>query len=121
MQIDLEKLDLIRTRLNVSYSEALKALRDSDGDVASALAALDQTPQQEPDLWAETIQAASQIKHLIQEGGIKRLRIKFGDQLVSEMPVALTALGAIAVATLAVVLSKVAIEVDNETTSEEQK
>lgn len=121
MEDELEKLDAIRNRLGVSYEEAERALRESSGDVVSALARLDKGKPSKPDFLGMAAEVASEVKELIGSGEIKRVRIKLGDRIVREVPVALTALGAVAVAAVAVILTKAAIEVDREKTSEGQK
>lgn len=121
MQDELEKLDAIRSRLHVSYETAEKALRECGGDVAAALARLDKARPGKPDLIGMATEVASEIKDMVSTGEIKRVRIKLGDRIVREVPVALTAVGAVAVAALAVLLTKAAIEVDRERTNEAQK
>jgi hypothetical protein len=63
-------------------------------------------------------EVASEVRDLVSSGEIRRIKIKMGDRVVREIPVALTALGAVAVAAAAVVLTKAAIEIDREKTSE---
>lgn len=121
MGSELEKLDAIRERLGVSYEEAEKALTETGGDVVAALTKLDKARPHKPDFIGIVTEVASEIKELTSTGEIKRVRIKLGDRLVREIPVALTAAGAIAVAALAVILTKAAIEVERERTSEAEK
>ncbi len=55
------------------------------------------------------------IQRIVSSGRPKKLRIRFGDKLLAEIPVALTAAMAVAAGLAAVILTKLAIEVENET------
>ncbi|MDH7601273.1 MAG: DUF4342 domain-containing protein [Armatimonadota bacterium] len=55
------------------------------------------------------------IQKVVSSGRPKKLRIRFGDKLLAEIPVALTAAMAIAAGLAAVVLTKLAVEVEHET------
>jgi len=118
---ELEKLDAIRKRLGVTYEEAEKALREADGDVVAALARLDKPRTSKPDFLAMAAEIAGEVREILGDGDVKRVRIKLGDKVVREIPVALTAMGAAAIAALAVILTKAAIEIDRENSDEGAK
>ena len=112
MNKELEKIDIIRNRFKVSYEDARKALSDTSGDVIGALAALEKTHGSSMDLLALGAEVADEVQKLIGGGPIRRLRVKYGNRLLTETPVALTAVAALAVGLSAILISKLIIEVD---------
>lgn len=90
----LEKIDMIRERLNVSYSRANEALEDNDGDVVSAIIMLeDEMKNSKKNFEKENInvmgnELMEKLKELIHEGNIKKITIKNekGESLL-EIPV----------------------------------
>lgn len=97
MEIELEKIDLIRERLGVSYREAREAreaLESTGGDVMQALIFL----EEKGDNWSERLQEQGrevfgQLKGLIQKGQEYRIKVKQGDRVVFEVPASLGVLG----------------------------
>ena len=60
------------------------------------------------------IELLEDVQKVIAGGRPKTVKIRFGDKVVAEMPVALTAVMAFAAGLAAVVLTKLAIEVEHE-------
>ncbi len=60
------------------------------------------------------IELLEDVQKVITSGRPKTVKIRFGDKIVAEMPVALTAVMAFAAGLAAVVLTKLAIEVEHE-------
>jgi len=60
------------------------------------------------------IELLEDVQRIISSGRPKTVKIRFGDKIVAEMPVALTAVMAFAAGLAAVVLTKLAIEVEHE-------
>ena len=112
MNNELEKIDFLRSRFRVSYDEARKALANADGDVIGALAIVEKDNVQSVDLFALGAEVAEEVRKLIDGSPIRKLRVKYGNKLVTETPVALTALAALAVGVAAVLISKLVIEVE---------
>ncbi len=93
---ELEKIDIIRTRLGVSYKEAKEALDAAGGDVVQALINLEggghdfgecfQTKGQE---------MMGQLKGLLERGRDYRIKVKKGDKTVLDFPASVGALGVI--------------------------
>jgi hypothetical protein len=54
------------------------------------------------------------VQKMISGGKPKRIKIKFGDRIIAEMPVALTAAAAFAAGLAAILLTKLAVEVEHE-------
>lgn len=102
---DLEKIDLIRQRMGISYREAREALTAAGGDVVEALVMLEDTGSPAAQ-WSERItvtgrELVDKVRELIHEGNVRRIVIKKDDQVLLEFPVTIGAVGAILVPTLA--------------------
>src|SRR5262249_51310164 len=94
------------------YDEAKAALDAAHGDVVSALAQLEKQKSTGVDLADLTADLLDDVRRLLEAGGsIRKVRIKLGDRVIREVPVAVTAIGAILVGLLAVVASRLTIEI----------
>lgn len=91
---ELEKIDIIRTRLGVSYKEAKAALDAADGDVIKALINLEEKEHAMGGRFHEKgSDVLGQIKGLLNKKRGYRIKIKQGDRTVTEIPASLGALG----------------------------
>lgn len=105
MEINLEKIDLIRERTGVSYREAKEALEHNQGDVIDTLIELEDKTKTDTN-WTEEFSVRStevidKVKELIREGNINKIRIKHEGRVLAEIPVALGAIGAVVLPQLA--------------------
>lgn len=91
--ITLDKLDLLRSRLGVSYSEARAALEMTGGDVVEALIYLENRPFGQRDWPVTGRQWWAQLKEWVKQGNVTRIRIKKDQQILADIPVTLGALG----------------------------
>ncbi|AGL00868.1 DUF4342 domain-containing protein [Desulfoscipio gibsoniae] len=106
MLSDLEKIDLIRSRIGVTYREAKKALDEAGGDVVEALIKLEELDQSsagavDQDEFTEKVQGRAQdimehVKGMLQRGQDTRIKVKQGDRTVFEMPATMGAVGVLA-------------------------
>lgn len=112
MNEQLEKIDIIRSRFKVTYEEAGNALSAADGDLIIALAIVERCRQSDGDLIALGAEVVDEVQKLVGRGPIKKLRIKFGDRVLTEKSVACTAAATLAVALAAVIITRLVIEVD---------
>jgi hypothetical protein len=112
MEDQLNKIDKIRERLDVSYEDARLALEASGGDVVGALESLERSRGRCTDLVVLGAEIADDVRRFIDGGPINKIKIKYGNKLVTETPVALTALAAVAVGVAAVLISRLAIELE---------
>jgi len=106
MSIDLEKIDLIRSRTGVTYREAKKALDEAGGDVLEALMNLEESDRSftetlGQDEFTEKVQGRAQdimeqIKSVLQRGQDTRIKVKQGDRIVFDMPATMGAVGVLA-------------------------
>ena len=91
---ELEKIDIIRERLGVTYKEAQEALQTADGDVVQALINLEEPNKN----WDDKLEAKGQklveyIKGIIKKGNVTKVRIKKKDKVVWEISATIGALG----------------------------
>lgn len=104
-EVTLEKIDMIRSRANVSYKEAKEALELHHGNVIEALIDLEKQDQNQSG-WTEEFtvksnEAMDKVKELIREGNVNRIRIKSDDKVIAEIPVYVGAIGALLVPQMA--------------------
>lgn len=120
VSVDLAKVDLIRERIRCTYDEARKALEATGGDVVSALALLEKKrPTSEPpDTTALAAELVDDVVRILEAGRIRAVRLRLGDRVVKEIPVEVTAVGAIVLGALVVLASKFAIELVSDRASE---
>lgn len=109
---ELEKIDVLRSRFKIGYEEARQTLAAASGDVVAALAAIEKNGAGRKDLMALGAEIADEVKKLVAGGPFRKLRVKYGERLIHESPVALTAAAALAVGLAAVVITKLVVEVD---------
>ncbi|MDO8682232.1 MAG: hypothetical protein Q7N50_01950 [Armatimonadota bacterium] len=108
-QNELAKLDAIRSRANVSYEEAKRALDQSGGDVIKALTELERGGYDIISLSAELLDEAQK---LLGAPSATKLRVKFSGKLVKEIPLALTATAAFILGMAAVLITKASLEIE---------
>ncbi|MCR4397869.1 MAG: DUF4342 domain-containing protein [Firmicutes bacterium] len=106
MDVTLEKIDQVRSRLGVSYKEARQALEQAGGDVVQALVILEERGKSP--VWTERVQVRGselldKIKQLLHEGNITRIVVKQGENVVAEIPVTVGAVGAVVAPYLAAI------------------
>jgi len=90
---NLEKIDLIRERLGVSYEKANQVLQETGGDVVEALIKLEkETKEKGFNLKTEILHVKGQelidkIKEIVKEGNISKIVVKNKDKTLIEIPV----------------------------------
>lgn len=98
MTSELEKIDIIRTRLNVGYKEAKEALEAAGGDVVQALIDLEEKSKNNGGCFqAKGQEFYEQIKELVGKGQDYRIKVKQGERTVFEVPASIGALGVLGV------------------------
>ena len=115
---ELDKIDSIRNRMNVSYDAAHQALQKTNGDVISALAQLEQN--QRPDLLQLASELFGQVESFLHGGTIRKLRLRYGDKVITEIPLAATAAAAVLVGAAAIFISKTQVEIERDESEGEQ-
>ena len=87
----------------------------SDKGIEETTQAVNKAAGQAADALDLAIEVLEDVQRIICSGRPKTVKIRFGDRVIAEMPVALTAAMAFAAGLAAVVLTKLAIEVEHET------
>jgi hypothetical protein len=93
-------------------------MEEIEGEIGKSLDARKQAVNSAASKAADALDLAIElledVQKVVSSGRPKTVRIRFGDKVVAELPVALTALMAFAAGLVAVVLTKLAIEVEHE-------
>ena len=94
MTSELEKIDIIRARLGVSYKEARSALEEADGDVVQALVHLEERGLHlREKLHDRSREITGQVRHLLGRGQSTRIKVKKGGRTVCEFPATVGIIG----------------------------
>ncbi len=92
----IEKIDLIRSRMEVGYKEANDALEASGGDVVQALIYLENKKNKMgKGFHKDANEFMHQIKGVLKKGKNTKIKIKQDDRTVLEVPAPVGALGVI--------------------------
>ncbi|CEO88360.1 conserved hypothetical protein [Syntrophaceticus schinkii] len=83
----LEKVDLIRERMDVSYREAKDALDRAGGDLVAALIVLEEEREGEGEGFC------GKWKAILEKGAATKVRLKKGDETLVEVPAGVGAIG----------------------------
>lgn len=120
-EITLEKIDIIRERSGVSYTEAKEALEKSDGNVVDALIFLENNKKSSMDgIYTSKEEFIEWLKDVIKKGNVNRIKIKKDEKLLVDIPVnagiaaTLTALiwpPLLAIGLLTAVFTKITVEI----------
>lgn len=87
-EITLEKIDIIRGRLGVTYAEAKEALDVSEGNVVDALIYCEKNKKSTiKELYTTKEEFLNWIKDLIKTGSVTRIKIKKDDKVLIDIPV----------------------------------
>ncbi len=128
MSIDLEKIDIIRDRLDVSYREAKEALERTCGDVIEAIVLLEKELDAS---WTGKVQKRSgevihRVGSYLKKRSDTKIKFKQGEKTLFEIPATVGALGVIGalastqlavvagIGTVAAMANKVTMEFDKE-------
>jgi hypothetical protein len=87
-EITLEKIDIIKERTGVNYTEAKEALEASGGNVVDALIYLEKEKKSPvDDMLTSKEELIAWIKDMVKKGNVNRLKIKKDDKVVLDVPV----------------------------------
>jgi len=99
MSTELDKIDILRKRLGLTYREAKKALDEAGGDVIEALIRYEEGKKSEVveqiETWSSKILA--RIKDILQKGQATKIKIKKDGKTVAEIPATAGALGVLGI------------------------
>lgn len=96
---ELEKIDVLRERLGLTYKEAKDALDAANGDLIEALISMEQKKANtwEGKLTEQGEAIIAKLKTIIQRGNVTKVRVKKENETVLEIPATVGALGLIGV------------------------
>ena len=84
---ELEKIEVLRDRLGVTYREAKEALEASNGDLVAALIALEQKQARLTSRLEERgREVVERARGWLARGNITRVKLKKGDETVLDFP-----------------------------------
>lgn len=116
---NLEKVDLVRKRMNVSYEEAKTALEATDWNVVDAIVKIEQDQKsRKEEIFVRGNELVEKVKELVKKGNVTRIRVKQDDKVLVEVPVTAGVVGAVLAPQLAVIggvaalVSKCTIEIE---------
>ncbi|KAB3535361.1 DUF4342 domain-containing protein [Alkaliphilus pronyensis] len=97
MDINLEKIDVIRERTGISYKEAKEALEQTDGDVVEALIKLEEKRDKS---WLGSVNISGneiieKLKTIIRKGNVTRVILKKDGEILLNIPVTAGAIGVV--------------------------
>ncbi len=124
-EITLEKIDIIKERTGVSYTDAKEALEECDSDVVNALIYIEAKQKKSnkfnmDEMYSTKDEFLEWIKETARKGNVSRIKIKKDQTVVIDIPVnagiaagifGLIYPALIAIGVLTAVLTKVTIEV----------
>lgn len=95
---ELNKIDLIRERMGVSYREAKEAIEEAGGDLVEALIKLEERTVHG---WSDQLHGKGEavvdsVKTYIKKGNRTKIRLKKGEKTLAEFPVTIGAIGIVA-------------------------
>lgn len=87
-EITLEKIDIIRERSGVSYTETKEALEQSEGNVVDALIYLENNKKSSMEgIYTSKDEFIEWLKDVIKKGNVNRIKIKKDDKVLVDIPV----------------------------------
>lgn len=97
MDINLDKIDVIRERTGVSYKEAKDALEQNNGDVVEAIISIEEKYGK---TWMSSMSVAGNeiiesLKEIIKKGNVSRIVLKKDGEVLLNVPVTAGAIGVI--------------------------
>jgi hypothetical protein len=88
MDIDLEKVDIVRERTRASYAEAKEALEKCSGNVLEAIIYLEKNQKNVFSTISDTgNEFVDSIRDIIKKGNVNRIKIKKDDKVLLDIPV----------------------------------
>ncbi|PJI07072.1 MULTISPECIES: DUF4342 domain-containing protein [Clostridium] len=125
-EITLEKIDIIKERTGVTYTEAKEALEESDGNVIDALIFIENKNKTTKDSIKDNIYDTKEefvqwIKDTMNKGNVTRIVVKKDDRVILDIPVTAGVAGGViagaiwapslAIMFLTAVFAKVTVEI----------
>ncbi|MGE5583337.1 MAG: DUF4342 domain-containing protein [Bacillota bacterium] len=116
---NIEKIDMVRDRMNVTYEEAKLALEATNWDVIEAIIKIEQDERtRKEEIFVRGNELVERVKEIVRKGNINRLKVKQDDKILVEIPVTAGVVGALLAPQLAIIgavaalVSKCTVEIE---------
>jgi hypothetical protein len=116
---NIEKIDMVRGRMDVTYEEAKLALEATNWDVVEAIIQIERVEKdRKEEIFVRGNELVEKIKEIVRKGNINRLRVKQDDTILIEIPVTAGVVGALLAPQLAIIgavaalVSKCTVEIE---------
>ncbi|NMB46304.1 MAG: DUF4342 domain-containing protein [Firmicutes bacterium] len=107
---ELQKIDLLRERMDLSYQEAAELLHVTEGSVVEALILAEARKNQEQTSWeVRGREVVAKIQEILREGNITKMRILHNDKPVFVFPVTAGVAGILLMPKLALLATSVCL------------
>jgi len=104
MMDNLEKIDILQERMNVSYEEARMALEAVNWDVVDALVKLEKDEKsRKEEFFVRGNDLVEKVKELVRKGNVTKIRVKQDGKTLVEIPVTAGVVGALLAPQLALI------------------
>ncbi len=101
---NLEKIDILQERMNVSYEEARMALEAVNWDVVDALVKLEKDEKsRKEEIFVRGNDLVEKVKELVRKGNVTKIRVKQDGKTLVEIPVTAGVVGALLAPQLALI------------------
>lgn len=101
---NLEKIDILRERMNVTYEQARLALEGVNWDVVEALVKLEKDEKsRKEEIFVRGNELVEKVKELVRKGNVTKIRVKQDDKILVEIPVTAGVVGALLAPQLAII------------------
>jgi len=109
---DLEEVDVLRERLEASYSEAKEALDATNGDVVAALAHIEEKrAEASPTMSRLAQEVVEEVRRVVSGGQVKSAKVTVCGQPVLTATLALAGVAGAALVVLGALISQCGVEV----------
>lgn len=128
MDNNLEKIDVVRSRMNTTYEEAKYALESSNWNVVDALVFLEkEEANKRQEFLSRSNEVMEKVRDLVRRGNENKIKVKQDDKVLLEIPVTAGVVGALVAPQLAIIggvaalVSQCKVELDRPVASVEPK
>ncbi|MCL6588862.1 MAG: DUF4342 domain-containing protein [Firmicutes bacterium] len=107
---NLEKIDILRERMNTSYEEAKQALEAANWDLIEGLVILERRENsRKEEIFVRGNELVEKVKELVRKGNVTRIIVRQDDKVLIEIPVTAGVVGALIAPQLAVITAVAAL------------
>lgn len=101
---NLEKIDIVRDRMNTSYQEAKRALETANWDLVETLVLLErQETSRKEEILIRGNELVEKVKELVRKGNVSRIIVRQDEKVLIEIPVTAGVVGVLLAPQLAII------------------